>query len=199
MTDSIYNVSGSAGLSRSDFNQLGLNPIVFVNGIAGQSNGGMLGISDVVGIGKAYFRAVNSVFFDYTLATYPVGSQADAANALYQNQVPIVVLMSFPVGNNMDWSQKRDLTMNLLSQFQQHNAQGGLFNIYTSNNIFRNVVCIRAEEDQGDPSQIIFSFMKPVIVTEADAGQAKSQQLSKMDGGIRQLGDPPAGGVVGPW
>jgi len=197
--DGIYNVVGALSNTRQGFNELGLNPIIFVNGIANQATGGMMGVADIVGYGKAHFMAINSVFFDYSVATYPVGSQADAANALFQNQVPITMLMTFPVSDNLGWSAKRDLLMNLFSQIRRHNEQGGLFNIYTINNIYRNVVCVRAEEDQSDPTQVIFSFMKPVIVTESDAQQVKSTQLNKMDGGIKVAGDPPAGSVVGDW
>jgi hypothetical protein len=199
MEENVYNVVGALSNTRQGFNELGLNPIIFVNGIANQVAGGMMGVADIVGYGKAHFKAVNSVFFDYSMATYPVGSQADAANALFQNQVPITMLMTFPVSNNLGWSAKRDLLMNLFSQIRRHNEQGGLFNIYTSNNIYRNCVCIRAEEDQNDPAQVILSFTKPVIVTEADAQQVKSTQLNKMDSGIKVAGDPPAGSVVGDW
>lgn len=210
-----------------------ISPVILCEGIAQAIPGGMLpivaltqsasfvtgllsGASNLTNMDKyfCHWRAAQGgTMLDYEIGRYPFANQTVAANALLAMPLQISLLMDAPVNENTGAMTKLVSHSALQATLQAHANLGGTFIVATPALIYSGCILKSIRDVTGgggsDPTpqrQWLWSFEQP-LVSEAQAGQAVNNYISKIDAGdvttssawtntVAALGNTSLGGSV---
>lgn len=190
--------AGSQGASAGFAAIYTVSPIYLLNGVAASMPGGILAFADtsLLPTGFATFRPLaGSSLLKAECAQYPMANQAVAGNAIIQLPTNLSMQMVCPaMANGVPYENKSSVIAALVATLIQHNAMGGLYDVYTpafpySNGIlldFRDVTDANIKQAQ---AMFELDFFFPLI-TLAAAQAAEGSLYQAITSGVPIVGQP---------
>lgn len=174
------------------------NPIVLTGGIAENQPGGVISVLDLLVDQFASFKPVTGAsLLKNQCATYPFANQAVAGNALMAEPLTLSMQMVCPAStldSGVGYLTKQSIISSLVSSLQQHNAQGGLYTVFTPSYIYNDGVLMDLRDVTSDDlkqKQVVYQwdFFFPLL-TLAAAQAAQSGLMQTLTDGTPVTGTP---------
>lgn len=174
------------------------NPIVLTGGIAANQPGGVISILDLLVDGFASFKPVTGAsLLKNQCATYPFANQAVAGNALIADPLTLQMQMICPASSAPDgvgYLSKQSIMTALVASLNQHNAQGGLYTVFTPSFVYNDGVLLDLRDVTSDDmkqKQVIYQWdLYFPLLTLAAAAAAQGSLYQKLDSGATIVGQP---------
>lgn len=177
------------------------SPIILVNGIVKNTQGGLAPITDYTGGAPSspeqrfatYLPLPGSTLISNAVGMYPFANQQIAANAMIEQPLTLSMRMIAPVNQAGGYLSKLSTFSALQNSLTQHNATGGTYIIATPAFVFNYLVMTNMADitGEGNQQQIEWQmdFVQPIL-TLAGAAAAESNFISKVSGGGKFTGPP---------
>lgn len=190
-----------------------LSPIMFVNGIANQFEGGMVPIISYTEADHfvltaltgnnpfqlsdffAHFQPLpGSTLLDLQIGTYPFANQSVAANATISQPLTLSYLMRCPARGFAGFLGKLDTMINLQQVVNTHASLGGTYTCLTPAGYFPNGICtairdVSNTEDKQVQNAYQWDFVFPLL-TLNQAQTAQNSLMQKITGQTQISGAP---------
>jgi hypothetical protein len=192
-----------------------LCPIILQDGIAANMPGGQLPVISITQSGGfstgplgssddldfddyiAHFTPLpGSTLVENQVGMYPFANQQVAANAIIVQPLKISLLMTAPVKGEGGYPLKLASFTDLQQQVTRHNILGGTYTVATPAMYYFNLLLLGIHDASTEDTRQVqvkwqWDFIKPLL-TEADATQAYSSMMYKLQNRNQLTGDPPS-------
>jgi hypothetical protein len=174
-----------------------ISPILFTNGIAGNSFG-MLPVVSLLDSGWLSLIDLDQAFAhftvlpggklaNYSVGMYPFANQTVAANAIIAEPTNLSVRMHIPVKGNNTYLFKLSQMTSIQAAIQQHANLGGTYTVATPAFIYQNLILTGLTDVTSDgvtpQNTWQWDFVQP-LVTLQQAQAAQSTLMSKLTAGL---------------
>jgi hypothetical protein len=163
------------------------NPIILTGGIAIGQGGALplLSIGPFQGAVQfpggtpdqiAFKPLPGSTLISQEVSRYPFANQAIAANAVIAQPLNLSLVMAYPATS---YSLKQSILASLQATLSQHNALGGLYNVFTPAFVYTNGLLLALRDiSSGDDKQVQYLYQWDFYFPLVTINQAQSAQAA---------------------
>jgi len=160
-------------------------------------SGGDLGLDDAF----AYFHPLpGGSLIKNQIGSYPFANMSVAANCIIAEPLTCSLLMRCPVRDQGGYATKLAIMTSLKNTLDQHNRQGGTYNVATPFFFYTDLILLDISDVSGGESMQAqtewkWDFVKPLITQSAASG-AQNAMMSKLSSGVATDGALSGNSVV---